>query len=221
MRAGFSNRVFWGFYAAFLFVGAVCLVSIPKGEMVLTVNNNHNPYLDALFLIFNSMAELPGIVLVATVLLLARFGNIIPFGLAILFNTILIQVLKRLVFGPLPRPSKFFEGQLELQQVGDQVLLSQFSFPSGHTALAFCLFGVTAFLIPRKWLGLATFLMALGAGLARLYLNQHFFIDIYFGSMIGVLSAWGAKTIFDYLRRNTHWEWLDYSPFNQLIKRAG
>jgi membrane-associated phospholipid phosphatase len=63
------------------------------------------------------------------------------------------------------------------------------SFPSGHTCTAFCLFCFLAFILtPRyKWLGLVFFILAMAVGYSRIYLAAHFFLDVYVGSIIGVI----------------------------------
>ena len=39
----------------------------------------------------------------------------------------------------------------------------------------------------KKPLGILFFLLAVIVGLSRIYLSQHFFMDIYFGSIVGVV----------------------------------
>ncbi|RYD68900.1 MAG: phosphatase PAP2 family protein [Sphingobacteriales bacterium] len=63
------------------------------------------------------------------------------------------------------------------------------SFPSGHTASAFCLFTLLALFVANKKYGLFFLLMALLVAYSRIYLSQHNFIDTYVGAWIGILSA--------------------------------
>jgi membrane-associated phospholipid phosphatase len=65
------------------------------------------------------------------------------------------------------------------------------SFPSGHTIGAFGFFMLLSFYLPKKqklW-SVLFFALALGCGISRLYLGQHYFKDIYVGSLIGVMVS--------------------------------
>lgn len=63
------------------------------------------------------------------------------------------------------------------------------SFPSGHTIGGFGFFFLLSILLPKKWkpMSLLFFALAVGVAISRPYLGQHFFADIYAGSIIGVL----------------------------------
>lgn len=64
------------------------------------------------------------------------------------------------------------------------------SFPSGHTASAFALWGLLAFQFSRfKSVQVALFLTAFLVGFSRVYLAQHFVQDTLFGSAIGISVA--------------------------------
>ena len=71
------------------------------------------------------------------------------------------------------------------------------SFPSGHTASAFALFGLMAFQFSRnKVLQIVFFLTAFLVGVSRVYLTQHFPQDVLFGSGIGLTIALGIEFFF-------------------------
>lgn len=62
------------------------------------------------------------------------------------------------------------------------------SFPSGHTATAFC--GAELINIEfGKWYGVAAYISAIGVGFLRPYNNRHYINDVIAGAAIGVLSA--------------------------------
>ncbi len=98
------------------------------------------------------------------------------------------------------RPRMFLEKMDLVEQANliDGIVLhmGQTSFPSGHTMSAFALYGLVAFMFPKKkmW-GVVFFICALLIGLSRNYLVQHFFQDIYLGAMMGfglsILFYWG------------------------------
>ena len=63
------------------------------------------------------------------------------------------------------------------------------SFPSGHTATAFSLFLITVYLFPNKKVILAGGLYAIICGYSRIYLGQHFPLDIAGGIIAALLSV--------------------------------
>ena len=65
-------------------------------------------------------------------------------------------------------------------------------FPSGHTAVAFAGAAVLARGMPSG--APLFFLVALLTGVARLYLEAHFIVDVAGGAVIGGLLGWGAAT---------------------------
>ena len=64
-----------------------------------------------------------------------------------------------------------------------------YSFPSGHSTTAFALFFIFGFFVKNKKWQILFFILALSTAISRMYLLQHFFIDVYFGSILGVLIA--------------------------------
>ena len=66
-----------------------------------------------------------------------------------------------------------------------------FSFPSGHTTVAFCIFFGLALIIPNKKIGAALIVLASLVGFSRTYLSYHFLMDLVAGSFLGVSTALG------------------------------
>ncbi|MCA1759425.1 MAG: phosphatase PAP2 family protein, partial [Bacteroidales bacterium] len=61
------------------------------------------------------------------------------------------------------------------------------SFPSGHTATAFSVFLMLALITKNRWGKLALFFGAVVVAYSRVYISQHFLVDITAGSIISVL----------------------------------
>lgn len=117
----------------------------------------------------------------------------------------------------MPRPVKYFEilgSEYELYLVPGVDINNWFSFPSGHTATAFAVSFAMALLIRSKTGQYALLLLALGVGYSRIYLSQHFLVDVVAGSIIGILTGWLAWLMFNRINKN----WLDRSLYN-LIRR--
>lgn len=106
-----------------------------------------------------------------------------------LVSGIFVQIFKRALFSGSPRPKMFFEGWYDLRFVpGVDVHMSN-SFPSGHTVTAFAFFLALSFILKNKWLQMLCIVFAIITAYSRVYLSQHFLIDITVGSIIGVLTT--------------------------------
>lgn len=74
------------------------------------------------------------------------------------------------------------------------------SFPSGHTATAFC----GAELVRQEygtWYGVAAYTVATAVGVARMYNDRHWFSDVVAGAGFGVLSARVGYWLFPYTQK--------------------
>jgi len=105
--------------------------------------------------------------------------NVVP----ILVNTILKNIYLE------PRPMKLFENAEWFHYVAGQPLQYHRSFPSGHTCgvFTFATFLTLNLSNKYKYWSIVLFLIALLTGYSRIYLSQHFFQDVFAGSMIGTI----------------------------------
>ena len=99
------------------------------------------------------------------------------------------QILKRLFFSHMVRPVKFFDGMYQLHLVPGVQMYSGHSFPSGHATSAFALFLCLAIIADRKYWSFLFSIIAILVAYSRVYLSQHFLLDVYFGSIIGTAGA--------------------------------
>lgn len=96
---------------------------------------------------------------------------------------------KFVLFPDVPRPSIFFEGHKILALVDGVQMLDLNSFPSGHSIAAFALGTFISLMLQKNSYSLMLFVMASLTALSRVYLAQHFLIDIMAGSLIGIIIA--------------------------------
>lgn len=82
-----------------------------------------------------------------------------------------------------PRPFVVSEDVVPLVNI-----LSQFSFPSGHTALAFAMAIVFYRLLPKRY-GVFAILLASLVGFSRVYLGVHYSSDVVGGIVIAYVAA--------------------------------
>ena len=108
-----------------------------------------------------------------------------------LLSGLFAQLGKRLLNAP--RPKAFFEamGERVYEVPGLDVHLAG-SFPSGHTASAFALAVFLICALPKKSLHWLILLGACLVGYSRVYLSQHFPVDVFAGAVIGSLSGWAV-----------------------------
>jgi len=94
--------------------------------------------------------------------------------------TLLTAVLKRIIRRPRPR-------QLEAGLGGALADPDAFSFPSGHSAVAFAVAGGAVSTAPT----IASFeiVLAFGIAFSRVYLGAHYPLDVLVGMAIGIVSA--------------------------------
>ncbi|MOA16780.1 Undecaprenyl-diphosphatase BcrC [compost metagenome] len=147
-------------------------------------------------LIFRSITELGSAtfsVLVALFLIYRNKRSGLFASLAMIVATVITHLVKFWVNAP--RPSIFFANTNPIKSIDGVQLLTEHSFPSGHTTAAFALACVLTFITVDKRWSIFYFFMALMVGFSRIYLGQHFPVDVYAGSLIAVGSCslvWGA-----------------------------
>ncbi len=108
---------------------------------------------------------------------------------AYLSTGLVVQILKRIVFSDYQRPVKYFHDTVQLHLVDGVRLLNGHSFPSGHSASAFALFLSLAIFSRNRFIKVICFILACTVAYSRVYLSQHFLMDILAGSLIGVIGT--------------------------------
>lgn len=102
------------------------------------------------------------------------------------FGLVVSQALKRVCRRS--RPSVGIGGRAVLTLVENP---DAFSFPSGHTAVAFAV----AVALAGQGMGLGTVALVLAAGIAlsRVYLGAHYPLDVAAGAILGAGTGWLAR----------------------------
>ncbi len=180
----------WIVYSLTLLIAAAIL--IPKGQEVYWLNGLHHPVLDQLMKIITWWGE--GLFLIP-ILLATPFVN---WRAAVLVaaswagHGLVCVFAKRLLFPGMARPIAVLDASLLHVAEGVRVH-AHYSFPSGHTATAFCMATVVMLLARHRGWGIALTCLAVGVALSRIYLLQHFMVDVAAGAVIGVavpLTVW-------------------------------
>jgi membrane-associated phospholipid phosphatase len=106
-----------------------------------------------------------------------------------LLSTLLTQIPKQLIWDTISRPIASGMPLNEIHTVPGVVMHAYNSFPSGHTATAFTLFLLTIYLFPTKWVFAIGAIFAMICAYSRVYLGQHFPMDLGGGIIVAVMSV--------------------------------
>jgi membrane-associated phospholipid phosphatase len=109
------------------------------------------------------------------------------------------QILKRNVFSEFKRPTVNIDNLRMIPELFEYEQNQNFSFPSGHTTVAFSIFIFMTLIVKNRNWGILFGILACLVAYSRVYLSQHYFIDIMVGSIIGslvtVISFWELSKI--------------------------
>ncbi|HSK13346.1 MAG TPA: phosphatase PAP2 family protein [Phnomibacter sp.] len=160
-----------------------------RGESFRAITGWHIPAADLFFRYITHLGDGIFILVLAAVLVVFR-RTFLSIGIvaSYLLSGLMAQVGKRLL--NMPRPKAFFTGMGETvyEVPGVDVHLAG-SFPSGHTASVFALAVFLILALPYRWYSWLILLVAAMVGYSRVYLSQHFPIDVWAGAAIGTVSG--------------------------------
>ncbi len=189
LRSLFSLNPFY-FTGLLLFFAAGFFFSFysPKSEGFLNLTAYHGKLLDNFFIYYTNLGD--GFFTIAIILLLLitrRFFYAWQILAAFLISGLLVQVLKNLIYSP--RPMEFFKLKEHIYLIERVTHTGSSSFPSGHSASAFALATLLAIFAKDKKIGCLYLLAAVLVAYSRIYLSQHFPMDVMAGAAIGVFVA--------------------------------
>lgn len=159
-----------------------------KENAFLLLNTDLGFYADQCFRYCTYAGD--GIIWVPVTLLILFFRRnywILAFT-SIIISTLIAQLSKNIFFKGVPRPSLAIADHSLFHSVTGVDLHTMNSFPSGHTTTAFTIFLLACFFIDKKWILPIGLIYALLAAYSRVYLAQHFPIDLAGGMLSAVLT---------------------------------
>ena len=192
----------------------VVLYFIPKAELHLTLCQHHTPFLDVVVPVFSNLVDwLPYVMVV--LLLFYRAGWATFLASNLLLTTLIVQPIKHIVHAP--RPLTWFAENcpdISLPLVEGVRMNHWLSFPSGHTTTFFSLFFCVSIILcadnvkGKHVLSFLCFLCATFGAYTRIYLSQHFALDIFAGILIASSSTLLLYYFFVLKTKNTRfWAW--------------
>ena len=199
-----ENRSFFLAYFLILAFALFILFTHNKEESFILMNPYHTKFLNFVFEGITLLGDGIFSVLLCVALLVIK-KRYLSFIVFISFATsgIVAQVLKYFISEA--RPAIYLEKTNYPYFIENVTLHNFHSFPSGHTTSIFALVSIIAFAIKDKKYAIPLLLGGLLVGYSRLYLGQHFILDVTVGSILGV--------IFSILT------WMIFQSFYQKLKK--
>lgn len=196
------------------FVLGIALLITPKAELHLALCQPHTTGLDTIVPIITNLVDwLPYVVVV--LLLFYRAGWATFLASNLLLSTIIVQPIKHIVCAP--RPLTYFAENMpdiSLPLVEGVRMNHWLSFPSGHTTTFFVLFFTLSIILceedikGKNILSFICFLCASFGAYTRIYLSQHFALDVFAGILFALFST---LVLYFFLvkksKNNQFWDW--------------
>lgn len=214
------NSIFLTLSLILIVVLGLALLCVPKGDLHLFLCGHHTHARDIFYRYYTRVAEwFPYIVCIA-LLLFRRVGDGVFATACMLGSALTTQLCKHLVNAP--RPTTWFATHMPdvtLPTVDGVHMNEWFSFPSGHTTSFFALAFVLCILVtrsprlpmtPRILVQILLFIAAALGAYSRIYLSQHFALDVFAGIVVGI----GISALFYVLfHRFDDKKWYNYHFF--------
>lgn len=184
-----GHRSYFIAFGSLFFLAGFFLLLNGKAGAFISLNHYHPFLLNVFFINYTFMGD--GIFAICLIAVYAFYFRQRKKSLALLFaflgSGLMVQLIKNLVSAP--RPRLFFEPGRYLHFLDGVSLSGYSSFPSGHTATAFAIATVLVLFMRNTKKQILILGMALLVGYSRIYLAQHFVIDIMIGALIGVIGG--------------------------------
>lgn len=183
-----DSKLFYILSLVFTLIGAIILINTTKGDVEIWVNQFHSPSLNIFFYWITYLGD----GLFSFLVIIALFFRRIYWGIlsviSFLATAVVTQFLKRIIFEGFPRPSRFFDPSLiHLKYVEGLEIHGYFSFPSGHSSGVFSVFLLLSLISKKPLIQVFCFFTAIITAISRIYLLQHFLMDIYAGTILGIV----------------------------------
>jgi len=184
-----ANSYFFLPYLLFLLVCTYFLFSYSRPELHILTNEANSDFFDVFFKNATHLGDGLMVLIFAIIFLFVSYRNTLAFLIGSLFTSGIVQLFKRVILDDMYRPSKYFElhQDYQLHIIEGVKLHSLNSFPSGHSATAFNVFLMLTLVTPNKLLKVLFFILAAVTAYSRVYLSQHFLVDITVGSLTGTV----------------------------------
>lgn len=185
----------WFFIPVAIFFGfcGVLALLVPYGHEILFFNDLRYEPFNSIFRFFSQCGEAWAYLVFGIAVLFWRPRYAMLIALIGVLSLPVGYLLKDAI--GVDRPITYFEREVAIAKpklVPDFHLnRGKTSFPSGHTMSAFALYSLLSLMLGqenKRW-GLAFSMLAMLVGISRIFLVQHFLIDVLAGAVLGLLLS--------------------------------
>jgi membrane-associated phospholipid phosphatase len=177
------------YFFVILFFGLAALPFYDKGAIELIINQYHHPILDFFFANITHLGD--GLILIIPFVLFIfhKYCYLALLTFSSIIHLVLVHIGKKWMFPGMPRPAEFFK-DIPFYEIPGVELHHWGSFPSGHTTSVFMLASFFYLVLPKK-MKVHSLLMGIAfiVGFSRVYLMQHFLMDVWAGALLGIGST--------------------------------
>lgn len=165
-------------------------ILLGKADFFLLLNANLGTIADTAFKYITYLGDGAIWIPIAVYILFFRKKYTVLLLGSIVYSTLFAQIPKHFIFNGEPRPTKLITDWNSIHIVPGVFLNSVDSFPSGHTTTASSIFLLFCLLIPKKWIIPVGCLYMYLVGYSRIYLAQHFPLDVGAGMICGIITVY-------------------------------
>lgn len=182
-------------YMMFFVLSLVLISFYNKQHLHLIMNKYNSPFFDVFFKYITYLGDgvLFGILFLVFLFIKKRIAYV--FAISGIITLLVTHLFKQIIFKGLPRPTGFF-GVEKLHLIEGVEMAFQNTFPSGYTTTAFTIFTILCLCKDKCNFQYLWVLLAIIAGVSRVCLSQHYWIDIFVGSFIGIIIGFVSMAIF-------------------------
>lgn len=188
-----KTNIFYLYFLVWFFMVGVLVFGVPKYNSFVFINHARAVFADISFTAMSYIGDCFGVIFICVFCLVKKEYKLL---ILVLLGYILVGIFNNLLkrHFNFPRPLACY-GASVVKSARWLTIDRKYSFPSGHTAVAFCTGTILAnYFYNHKRLAFLFFALACCTAYSRIYLGEHFLRDVWAGSCIGavfgsVLSA--------------------------------
>ena len=191
IKPAFSNRNFITAFILTLTIGLYLVIDsfiIGRNEFFIVLNKDLGKTADLFFSYWTNLGDGAIWIVIATLFFIYRKNKLPLLIAAIIVSTLITQLTKNFLFPAEPRPTSAIQDLSRIHTVPGVELHTAYSFPSGHTATAFTIYLLACLCIRRSWVMPLGFIYAMLVAYSRIYLAQHFPLDVGGGMITALIT---------------------------------
>lgn len=190
----FLNRAFsLAFLVAVFF--AICTLLVGHVPLFLWMNGDAGKVGDTFFYYTTSLGNGWAWAVLVVMVLIKDKKLFLMVLLAAIISTLIAHGIKGYVLPTQPRPMELIKTNHLIHTVKGVEINFVGSFPSGHTTTIFCIYFLLCYIWQTRWMIWVGLIVACLVGYSRIYLAQHFAIDVAGGIVTAIISTFLARLI--------------------------